>query len=141
MAGAIMLPLAKRTKRSRAWPGPEHHGLFDAERKAAVDFRQLGKIGELAPGETAPVDAAVADRHQPHDRLQQRALARPVWPRQGRQGSCREFSGDMMNCRHPVIGHDHVGQLDVGRTFHLDCPHDGQPQDRQHAQRTGQKLA
>ena len=136
----LMLSRRDRCKGSRARPGAEDHSLLDGQREAAVDLRKLRQVGELARCQSSTVDAAVAHRYKTHQRLQQRTLAGAVGTRERGHRARQKLAGDMMDRRDAPIGHDDVGQRDVGGALHSERPHHGEPQHGQHTSRHRQAL-
>ena len=97
---------------AEARPAAEQHRVEHGDREGAVDLGLLRQVGD-APGRA--FDAAFDVRHQPKQRLQERALARAVGPDDGRHLRRRDLGRHVMHGRMAVVAHGQIDQTERRR--------------------------
>src|SRR6476469_2650470 len=102
------LASADAAENSSLLPQTQCHGVAHGDRKVAVEFRLLGKIGDFPAVPDAERDAAVIGCEDSDDCLQQGALAGTIGTDDGGEAAGSEGAGKMVDGRHPVIGDGEV---------------------------------
>ncbi len=102
---------AWRPETTEARPAAEQDGIEHRDREGTIDLRLLGQVGD--PLRRA-LDAAFHLRRQTDQRLQKRALARPVGADDGRHLAGRDLRRHVMDRRVTIVAHGQVGEAQRG---------------------------
>src|SRR6185503_582354 len=109
--GIVNVAMAGLAEAAEARPAAEQNGVEHGDREAAVDLGLLRQVGDAARG---ALDASLDARRQAEQRLEERALARPVWSDDGRHLGGRDLGREVVDRGMAVVAHGQVDQLEGG---------------------------